>query len=244
MPESATAYFRSANSLRSRSVGDTVLHGRLDMPALPERLATDCDHEIRTQLNLQPGDVEALSLARARTRWPGSHRWMQAVSDWTAAQGLPGLLESCDATLMACRGARYHHDAVQYGGFAFCNLFLSEEKGLDLHFASNGRRMALQRGTVVLFDTGQPHAVIGRHRACFAASDFPAASDCSLLFLTWEIPIEDARVSHALGVVLDTDPRTAAQLQDAQLWWRGQVAQVCPETGAWRPVDAPGHRET
>ena len=244
MIEGATAFFRSGDSLRSRSVGNTILHGRLDAPPLPRRLIADCEREIHTQLDLQPGDVEALSLARARTRWPGFRDWVQAMSGWTTAQGLTGMLDDCDPALMACRGARYHHDGGQYGGAAFCNLFLSEDKGLDLHFAASGMRIPLQSGTVVLFDTGQAHAVIGRQRACFAASDFTASMDCSLLFLTWEIPIEDARVSHALGVVLDTDPRTAAQLPDEQLWWRGQVAQVCPQTGAWRPADAPGHRET
>ena len=240
VPESATAYFRSGNSLRSRSVGDTVLYGRLDTPALPGRLIADCEREIQSHLDLQPGDVEALSLARARTRWPGFRQWVHAASGWTGAQRLAGLLDGCDASLMACRGARYHHDGVQYGGAAFCNLFLSEDKGLDLHFAVSGQRIPLRRGTVVVFDTGQPHAVIARNRGYFDASDFPPASDCSLLFLTWEVPVEEARVSRALGVVFDTDRSTAAQLQEEQLRWQGQVAQVSPDTGAWRSEPCAG----
>lgn len=234
MTDSATAYFRSGDHLRSRSIGDTVLFGQLNIPPLPERLINDCEREIQSNLALQPGDVEALSLARARARWPGFRAWVQAVANWTQTQVLAGVMTDTDASLMACRGARYHHDGAQYGGSAFCNLFLSDDKGLDLHFASSGHRIPLTRGTAVLFDTGQPHAVIARGRSGFHARDFATGSDCSLLFLTWEIAIEDARVARALGVVFDTDPATAAQLQEDQVWWQGRPAQVCPDTGAWR----------
>lgn len=232
--ENVTAFFYSGDQLRSRSIGDTVLCGQLNIPPLPERLTTDCEREIQSRLALQPGDVEALSLARARARWPGMRAWVQAVADWVQAQGLVGAMTDTDAALMACRGARYHHDGAQYGGAAFCNLFLSEDKGLDLQFASSGHRIPLRRGTVVLFDTGQPHAVIARGRSGFDARDFATGNDCSLLFLTWEIPVEDARVARALGVVFDTDPATAAQLHEDQVWWQGRSAQVCPDTGVWR----------
>ncbi len=66
-------------------------------------------------------------------------RCVQAVSDWTRAPaGVPAVLAASDVALMACRGARYHHDGAQYGGMAFCNLFLSDDKGLDLHFPAIG----------------------------------------------------------------------------------------------------------
>jgi hypothetical protein len=156
------------------------------------------------QLNLEAGDVEALPLARARMRWPDYSVCVQAAADWTHVLGLHNVLGSSDIALMACRGARYHHDAEQYGGSAFCNLFLSDDKGLDLHFPDIGLRIPLVRGTAVVFDTAQPHAVIPRGATDghgFHASDFPPELDCSQVFLTWELPIDNAHVAQALGIL-------------------------------------------
>ena len=232
MQDQLTSYFWSGDTLRSRSVGSTIPTGTLEMPALPARLLADCEREI-TRLGLELGDVEPLSLARARTRWPGYRQVVQAVADWTHQQGLPDLLDSSDVALMACRGARYHHDGGQYGAAAFCNLFLSEDKDLDLHFPATGLRIPLRLGTVVVFDTGQPHAVIPRHSSRFDPANFATGQSDTQLFLTWELPIEDAHVARALQVHFDTDPATAAQLTEEQLWRNGAPAAVCPESGQW-----------
>ena len=232
MQDQLTSYFWSGDTLRSRSVGSTIPTGTLEMPALPARLLADCEREI-TRLGLELGDVEPLSLARARTRWPGYRQVVQAVVGWTHQQGLPDLLDSSDVALMACRGARYHHDGGQYGAAAFCNLFLSEDKGLDLHFPATGLRIPLRRGTVVVFDTGQPHAVIPRHSSRFDPAGFAAGQSDTQLFLTWELPIEDPHVARALQVHFDTNPATAAQLTEERLWRNGAPAAVCPESGQW-----------
>jgi hypothetical protein len=158
-----------------------------------------------------------------------------AVADWTRALGLGEVLASSEVALMACRGAHYHHDGAQYGGAAFCNLFLSEDRGLDLHFASTGQRIALTRGTVVVFDTGQPHAVIARHRSGFDAADFPADQDFTQVFLTWEMPVEDALVAQALGIRFDSDCATALQLAEEQIRVNGESATLFPATGRWLP---------
>jgi hypothetical protein len=231
--EFLTSYFWSGDALRSRSVSDVVLSGAVGIPAPPARLVADWERETASRLGLEPGDVEALSLPRARTRWPDYTQCVQAVADWTHAHGLHDVLASSDVALMACRGARYHHDAAHYGGAAFCNLFLSEDKGLDVHFPSTGLRIPLVRGTVLVFDTGQPHAVIKRHSAGFDVADFGPAHDCTQLFLTWEIPIEHAHVAQALGVAFDTDPATALRLDEEQIWRNGARASVCPESGRW-----------
>ncbi|WP_096667314.1 hypothetical protein [Polaromonas sp. AET17H-212] len=228
-----TSYFRSGDAMRSRSVSDVVLSGMVDVPAPPARLVADWEREISLHLELEPGDVEALPLVRARARWPDYRRCVQAVSDWTHTLGLADELADGDVALMACRGARYHHDGAQYGGAAFCNLFLSEDKGLDLHFPAADLRIPLRRGSVVVFDTGQPHAVIKRHDSGFDAADFPAGQDCSLVFLTWELPIEDAAVGHALGISFDTDPSTALLLVEEQVWLNGAPASVCQASGRW-----------
>ena len=158
---------------------------------------------MKHQLDLQPGDVESLPLHRARLRWSDYAACVQAVADWTSSLGLADVLTASHVALMACRGARYHHDAELYGDSAFCNLFLSEDKGLDLHFPALGLlglRIPLQRGTAVIFDTGQPHAVIPRGGNDFNIADFPAKLDCSQVFLTWELPLANANLAELLQI--------------------------------------------
>ena len=91
---------------------------------------------------------------------------------------------------------------------------------------------------MVIFDTAQPHAVINRHQDGFDPDDFPAESDCSQVFLSWELPIEQAGLARALGIDFDIDPTTAARLDQQQVWLDGAPAEPCPETGRWRQIDA------
>jgi len=231
------SHFCSGDAIRSRNVSDIVLAKTLDVPAPPARLLGDWEREISSQLLLEPGDVEALPLARARARWPDYRLCVQAVSDWTRTLGLPEVLASSDVALMACRGARYHHDGAQYGGAAFCNLFVSEDKGLDLHFPLAGHRIPLVRGTAVIFDTGQPHGVIRRGSSGFDVADFASGQDCTQMFLTWELPIEDTHVAHALQITFDVAPSTSSQLEEEQVRLNGERAAVCPSTGQWRSAD-------
>ena len=236
-PQRLTSYFWSGDAIRSRGVSDVVLSGTLDVPEPPARLVADWERDIASRLALEPGDVEELPLARARMRWPGYRHCVQAASDWTHTLGLPDVLAASDVALMACRGARYHHDGEQYGGAAFCNLFLSEDKGLDLHFPGAGVRIPLTRGTAVVFDTGQPHAVVRRGASGFDAAGFATGDDCTLVFLTWELSLEDTAAGRALRVTFDTDPVTALQLDEEQVWLNGARAVVCPESGVWRRAD-------
>ena len=236
-PAPLACYFWSGKVIRSRSVSDLVLSGAVELPAPSARLVTDWQREALLRLGIEPGDVEALSLPRARARWADYSRCVATVSDWTRKLGLLNGLPSCDAALMACRGAKYHHDADQYGGAAFCNLFLSADKGLDLHFPGTDQRIPLQRGTVVVFDTGQPHAVIKRGSAGFDVSDFGPELDRLQIFLTWELPIESAELALALQIAFDVDPSTCPRLDQEQVWLNGARAQVCADSGRWLAAD-------
>jgi len=236
-PDRLTSYFWSGETIRSRSVGELVLSGTVDIPAPPARLTADWEREISLRLRLEPGDVEPLPLARARMRWPDYKDCVHAVSEWTRSIGLPEALATSDVALMACRGARYHHDGEHYGGAAFCNLFLSEDRGLDVHFPGTGHRIPLTRGTVVIFDTGQPHGVIQRGSVGFDATDFAPDRDCTQVFLTWELPIEDAQVGRALDIAFDIDPSTSPQLEEEQVRLGGARASVCQASGRWRRAD-------
>jgi len=227
------SYYWSGDAIRSRSVSGAVLTGTLDLPAPPARVRADWDREMSSRLCLEPGDVEQMPLARTQARWPEYGRCLQAMRDWMQEQGLADVLASADIALMACRGARYHHDGGQYGAAAFCNLFLSEDQGLDVHFPATGLRMPLVRGTAMIFDTGQPHGVILRRGTGFRERDFAAGLDLAQLFLTWELPIEDARVAGALGIEFDIDAATASRLDEEQIRVNGVSAAVDPESGLW-----------
>lgn len=231
-----TSYFWSGDAIRSRSVGGTVLAGTLDVPSPPARVAADWHREIATRLLLEPGDVEQMPLARTQVRWPDYGRCVQAIAAWTRALGLGDVLADSDIALMACRGARYHHDGEQYGSAAFCNLFLSDDKGLDVHFPYSGQRIPLVRGTAIVFDTCQPHAVIRRGSSGFQTADFASDEDLTQLFLTWELPVEAACVAQALGVVFDIDPQAAAGMAQEQVWENGARAVVNPASGRWDPA--------
>ena len=232
-----TSYYWSGEVIRSRSVSDVAPTGSVDVPAPPARLLADWDREIALRLELEPGEVEPLPLARARMRWPEYGLCVQAMAEWTRTFGLQEVLASSDVALMACRGARYHHDGERYGGAAFCNLFLSEDRGLDLHFPATGLRIPLTRGTAVIFDTGQPHAVIQRGSSGFDVADFPPGPELNQVFLSWELPIEDVHVARALQTVFDIDPAGALLLTEEQVWLNGARARVCPSTGRWHPAD-------
>jgi hypothetical protein len=184
----------------NRSISPIILTTTLDIPAISTRLNADWERDIATQLCLATGDVEELPLARARLRWPDYKQCLEAMAHWTQDVGLQDVLSTAEISLMACRGARYHNDVELYGDSAFCNLFLSEDKGLDLHFPNINLRIPLQRGTAVIFDTGQTHGVIKRSSNSFDEGDFPLGSDCSLVFLTWELPIDNGHVAHALQI--------------------------------------------
>ncbi|MCZ2497322.1 hypothetical protein GN316_11170 [Xylophilus sp. Kf1] len=242
-PHRPCAHFDDGTAMRSRSVGDRVLHATLNLPALPPRLAADCRREMDERLDLAIGDVEPLSWPRARSRWPDYRRWEEALDGWAMDTGLQSAFVDADLALMACRGAPFHHDADAYAGAAFCNLFLSEDRGLDVVFPLAGRRIPLGRGTVLLFDTCQPHAVLPRGCRQFDPADFGADRDWSQLFLTWELPIDAAPVARALGIAFDIDRAGASTAPQNQLWLDGAPLRLCAETGRiGRPGEAEGIR--
>lgn len=235
--DTLTTYFYSGDTIRSRRVSHLVLKGSVDIPVPPARLLADWEREIALHMVLEPGDVEVMPLARARARWPDYSHCVRAASDWTGALGMPDVLAASDVALMACRGARYHHDGAQYGAAAFCNLFLCEDQGQDLHFPCTGLRIPLTRGTMVVFDTAQPHGVIQRGSSGFNAAEFTQNMDSVQLFLTWELSIEDAHVARALDIAFDVVPPASLQLAEEQILVNGAPAILCPDSGRWRPVD-------
>ena len=65
---------------------------------------------------------------------------------------------------------------------------------------------------------------------------FAPDQDFDQIFLTWELPIEDADIGSALKVIFDIAPSTSQHLEKEQVWFNGSPAAVCPESGRWLPV--------
>lgn len=236
MSDSLIAYFWSGEAIRSRSVSPLLPHGTLDIPLPPARVSADWEREIEA-LGLGFGDIEPLPLARTIMRWPDYAHCAEAVAAWMQTQGLSDLLDPSDLALMACLGTPYHHDGEQYGSAAFCNLFLSEDREMDLHFPALGQRIPLTRGTVVIFDTAQAHAVIPRNSTGFDLADFAADHACTQVFLTWELPIENPQIQRALHIDFDIDPAGSQQLDEQKVCLNRRPLIVDPATGQWLPAD-------
>jgi hypothetical protein len=231
--EPLIATFRSGDTVRSRSVSAVVLTDVIEVPVPPVPVLADWQRDIHFRLGLEAGDIDVLPLTRTRLRWPQLRDGFDATGRWMAALGLPDVLGSCDVALMASRGTPYHHDGGRYAGFAFCNLFLDADGDTDFHLPAAGRRIAIVRGTVVIFDPCQPHAIIKRDAPGFDAIDFLAADMRPQVFLTWELPIEHEAIGRAMGVTFDRAPAAWSQACEQEVWHDGAPARLCPQTGRW-----------
>lgn len=78
------------------------------------------------------------------------------------------------ALLMSMRGAQPHTDIprARWVDKLFWALSL-QDTDTDVLFGNLGHRIALQAGTLLVFDPCQPHAVIAREHAGFKKSHFP-----------------------------------------------------------------------
>ncbi|RYZ12517.1 MAG: hypothetical protein EOO24_03060 [Comamonadaceae bacterium] len=241
-----TASYSEDLGRRCRTVGGRVQAGRIDLAPVPARLLIDWHRETIELNPLQVGDVEPLPLARAMARWPGYRSCVNAALGWMGSFGGDAVQPDDELALMACRGARYHHDAHRYAGSAFFNVFVCEDLGLDLHFPYLDHRIPLTRGTVVLFDTGQPHGVIRRDAVGFDPAGFDDGVDRLQCFLTWELSIERSGLAAALGVNFLAVEEPAELVPDGTASDVGQPAgrlrlgpgtvEVCAESGRWQPT--------
>lgn len=102
-----------------------------------------------------------------------------------------------------------------------------------MHLPLINERIPLVRGTVVIFDTGQPHAVIRQGSNGFSQADFPPNQDDIQVFLSWELPIENLYVSRALQIAFDIDVTTALCMTEQQVLLNGAPVCVCPASGRW-----------
>lgn len=107
-----------------------------------------------------------------------------ALEAWTAGQGFAGVMDNC--SLHACAGSGFHTDADFFPDSVFCICWLSEPAGWDLYFPFLDRRVPLERGTVVLFDSAQPHGVVQDGQTAFDGGAFAGRAPGYFLSLDFE----------------------------------------------------------
>lgn len=250
-----TAHYALDGQRWRRPVSARTWSATLTLPPCPVAVLAEWTRCVQHELALAPGDVEVLPWGQTRRRWPAYRGCADAAAQALAGQGLDGLLADSPPTLMVCLGARYHHDAEQYGEAVFCNLFLCDEAGLDLHFPLSGQRLPLQRGTLVLFDPSQPHGVVARHSLGFEAPALSPAALAGQVFLSWELSLDHAALRDFMGTAIARDdppdglpadppddppgplctaPTGPALGPGTALRWAGVPGGVCPDTGDWQ----------
>lgn len=215
--------------LCSRRVRSDVWCGRLDVAPLERRPALS---RSIARSDLETGAVQVLWTSSLAGAWARHEHDIVRASGWLRDAGLAHDLGTTDAELMACCGAHFHHDANRYGGKAFCNLFLSEDQGQDVYFPATGQRIALQPGTIMVFDTGNPHGVVARGTSRFEPRDFPVEERCVQIFASWELPIRVFQSDFDKVDPADVHGVPGAWLDDAPM-------RVCPTTGRFLRPDEP-----
>lgn len=226
-----SAHFSCDGVLYRRNVSGHLCEAVLDIPLPPPAVVADWQRDITQQLRLEAGDIDTLPLGRTRLRWPEHRQCFNVLRHWMENLGLPDLLGSCEVALMASRGTRYHHDGMNYGSKIFCNLFLSDDTGVDFDLPLSGR-LALKRGTVVIFDPCQPHALIRRGAAGFEETDFLPAQIPPQVFLTWELPAQHGAIQRLMNITIHPCPDALQTLGDEVRRNQERVC-LCPKTGAW-----------
>lgn len=145
----------------SRSISNTVVSGRLDLAPLT---SAHCDawSELISRDVLSAGDIINMSACDERHLQPES---LNTLHNWITAHGVvPSQSKPC---MFLTRGAGFHHDADSYPDEAFCVLWLAEDTKWDLLFPFTGHRIPLEYGTVVIFDSAQPHGLVLRGQSTF-----------------------------------------------------------------------------
>lgn len=131
---------------------------------------------------LQEQPCETTGLVESHMRLPPTQRSLLNALCLSVAEQLQrwALLKQEDvgtmqdaALLMSMRGALPHHDSFVPNAEA--NLFWAislQETDTDVLFGNLGQRIEQRCGTLLVFDAGQPHAVIAREHDVFMKSHF------------------------------------------------------------------------
>lgn len=140
----------------TRTISGRVEHALLYLPALDESQIEAWSSKMGADSPLS-GEILALGEVEGALVPAGA---MVAVKEWLASHGVA--TTGAHERAFACRGAPFHHDAESYPDSGFGVLWLADDTPWDLLFPFLKVRVPLEYGTVVMFDSAQPHAVVTR----------------------------------------------------------------------------------
>lgn len=220
-----------------RSVSDVVLTGRLTLPQPDVDMLCDWSAAYDSS---EPGIVEH---AGPRTHL-GQDESLSAIEaatlQWAASHGVEDLFSSAEITPLVCQGALFHTDALNFGEYLFCVVWLSDDVGLDLVFPNIETRIPLEFGTVILFDAAQPHGVVPRGRNTWNAAQYTAqVPDPTQHFVSIDVPFAFTALKHRMNIRLF--PELPDPCPDLNVLSFGQQRVVVDqETGRWKLAAKPG----
>ena len=205
-----------------RSIALRVLTGQLPLEPL-----SDEDSDLWSQALGAEGPMDKGQIAYLREGQLLATPALQgAIDTWLATQCLTQVTRKGPATPLACTGATFHHDADSYADEMFCVLWLADDTPWDLYFPFINARVPLRYGTVVLFDSAQPHGVVPH-----GANEFDAAalSEQTGIFLS-----QDLVVGRQMRAVLNLTSHSRHGKPGFVLLNRdGCREELDPETAAW-----------
>ena len=217
-----------------RSISDVVLTGRLALPQPDVDML--CDWSAAYDSG-EPGIVEH---AGPRTRL-GQNESLKAIEDatleWAALHGIRDLFDGAEIAPLVCQGALFHTDAIHFGEYLFCVVWLSDHIGLDLLFPNIGTRIPLEFGTVVFFDAAQPHGVVLEGQNTWDPAQYTARiPDPTQHFVSFDVPFAFKALEKRMNIRLFS--KRTGSCPEAPSCGQHRVA-VDQKTGRWKFAASP-----
>jgi hypothetical protein len=209
-----------------RTLSDKVLSGKLAMPDGQAAVSQAWKESLEGVVG-RVGDVSNLGTEAVRAN-PMDEATLASVYTWLQEQGLPDLSGPSSVSVFGCRAAPFHHDMWAFGDSLFCVVWTSEDAGLELVFPQMGRRVPLEMGTVIVFDSGQPHGVLWKGKKHYVAKSYE------------QLPVQTF-ISVDFGAMLDgVMEHMGIRAFDTPAGWPGLVVgegdagpKMQPRTGRW-----------
>lgn len=207
-----------------RTVGRHVVAGKIKVPATQNASSRvwrqSFSYSCPDVGDIDPAPFEVLDRA------PPAPGLESRMFSWLRKNVARNLGESVSLNAVACRAAPFHHDVSCFAHFAFCVVWLEESCGLDLVFPHLQKRIPLEKGTIVLFDSAQVHGVVHTGRDRFLPAEYESLT--AQLFLSADIELTSSGIAGLMGI----------EMRSTDSGWSGPVVKagvagsaIDPETG-------------
>ena len=150
---------------RYRTVSSVVISGKVTIPSLTQTELDNWSHQMASIGVFDKGDVAVLGdYNETPLITPGLQ---DSIDSWLLKQGITRETCTKGALPLACVGASFHHDGDSCPSQVFCIIWLAADTPWDLVFPFQNVRIPLEYGTIVLFDSAQPHGVVAAGATVF-----------------------------------------------------------------------------